>query len=164
MLLEKTYSINGRYLLAGHSCGATLAFQLPEEERGEKLPVPRCIIGSEGIYDIPSLLERNRHPFYRGFVVSAFGDDGAVWTAVSPTTARKGPTKLWEKTGVLLISHSEEDEYVEKEQSVDMLERIKREVREGQEMSYVEARGRHDEVHEKGGELARIIGVGIGRM
>lgn len=161
LLLEKTYGINGRYLLAGHSCGATLAFQLPEEERGEKLPVPRCVIGSEGIYDIPSLLERNRHPFYRDFVTSAFGDDEDVWTAVSPTTARGGPTKLWEKAGVLLISHSEDDEYVEKEQSVDMLERIKREGRDGE---YVEARGRHDEVHERGGELARVIGVGIGRM
>ncbi|KFY86757.1 hypothetical protein V500_07415 [Pseudogymnoascus sp. VKM F-4518 (FW-2643)] len=159
--LEKRYGIDGRYVLVGHSCGATLAFQIPEMGRGgERVPRPRCIVGSEGIYDLPALVERNQHPFYREFVVSAFGDDEATWAAASPCRAAGSP-KLWEKTGLLIISHSDEDEYVEKEQSLDMLERIKASKTDAQEVVYVPAEGRHDEIHEKGGELARIIEVGV---
>lgn len=128
--------------------------------KGGEVPRPRCIIGSEGIYDLPSLVERNQHPFYRDFVVSAFGESESAWAAASPRTAAVG-SKLWEKAGVLLISHSDEDEYVEKAQSMDMLERIKATKTDAQEALYVPAEGRHDEVHEKGGELARIIEVGV---
>ncbi|OBT49617.1 hypothetical protein VE04_09957, partial [Pseudogymnoascus sp. 24MN13] len=114
------------------TCGATLAFQLPETmEGGEKLPLPLGMLGSEGIYDIPSLVERNKHPFYREFVVSAFGPSEATWAAASPRHAATG-SKLWEKTGVLIISHSDDDEYVEKAQSTDMLEHIKATKKDGQ--------------------------------
>ncbi|OBT43356.1 hypothetical protein VE00_05755 [Pseudogymnoascus sp. WSF 3629] len=161
LVLEKTYRINGRYLLAGHSCGATLAFQLPETSAGgEKMPLPLGILGSEGIYDIPSLLSRNQHPIYREFITSAFGPTPSTWSSASPLLARPG-SKLWEKTPVLIISHSEEDEYVEKAQSLDMLERI-REVKGGEGQAvYVKAEGRHDEIHEKGTEMARIVGTGV---
>lgn len=161
LFLENTYHINGRYLLAGHSCGATLAFQIPEMgEGGERVPRPRCVVGSEGIYDLPALVERNQHPFYREFVVSAFGDDEAAWVEASPRRAAAG-SKLWEKAGLLLISHSDEDEYVEKAQSLDMLERIQATKTDAQDAVYVPAEGRHDEVHEKGEELARVIKVGV---
>ncbi|OBT73198.1 hypothetical protein VF21_08710 [Pseudogymnoascus sp. 05NY08] len=161
LFLEEKYRIGGRYLLAGHSCGATLAFQLPETAGGgEELPKPLGILGSEGIYDIPSLVERNQHPFYREFVVSAFGEAESTWSSASPCLAPQG-SKLWEKTPVLLISHSEEDEYVEKAQSTDMLERI-REIKGGKgEVVYVPAEGKHDEIHEKGEEMARIVGMGV---
>ncbi|OBT81515.1 hypothetical protein VE02_09753 [Pseudogymnoascus sp. 03VT05] len=161
LFLEKEYRIAGRYLLAGHSCGATLAFQLPgTTAEGGKLPLPLGILGSEGIYDIPSLVERNQHPFYREFVVSAFGDSESTWwSSASPRLAAPG-SKLWEKTPVLLISHSEEDEYVEKAQSLDMLKRIKETKEDGQAV-YVPAEGKHDEIHEKGEEMARIVGTGV---
>ncbi|KFY70699.1 hypothetical protein V498_10262, partial [Pseudogymnoascus sp. VKM F-4517 (FW-2822)] len=135
LLLEKVYGIDGRYLLAGHSCGATLAFQVPAiSGGGEKLPVPSVIIGSEGIYDIPSLLERNSHPIYREFIISAFGEAEEMWGAASPRLAASGgeEPRLWEKAGVVTISHSEEDEYVEMAQSVDMLERVEGREIEGQ--------------------------------
>lgn len=153
--------MGGRYVLVGHSCGATLAFQVPEVDgRGGDVPKPCCVVGSEGIYDLPSLVERNQHPFYREFVVSTFGDDETTWTAASP--CRAGPSsKLWGKTGVLLISHSDEDEYVEKAQSLDMLDHIKATKTAEQEAVYVPAEGKHDEVHEKGGEMARIIEVAL---
>ncbi|OBT65069.1 hypothetical protein VE03_05209 [Pseudogymnoascus sp. 23342-1-I1] len=165
--LEKRYRIGGRYVLVGHSCGATLAFQLPARiggEGGEEVPVPRCVVGSEGIYDIPALVERNQHPFYREFVTAAFGVDEGVWAAASPRLAAAGEgavPKLWEKAGAVVVSHSEGDEYVEMAQSLEMLERVKKTKREGQEVLFVEAVGRHDEVHEKGGELARVIEVGV---
>ncbi|KFY80559.1 hypothetical protein V499_00605 [Pseudogymnoascus sp. VKM F-103] len=130
-------------------------------EGGEKLPLPLGMLGSEGIYDIPSLVERNKHPFYREFVVSAFGPSEATWAAASPRQAATG-SKLWEKTEVLIISHSDDDEYVEKEQSTDMLEHIKATKKDGQGQAvYLPAEGKHDEIHEKGVEMARIVGTGL---
>ncbi|KFY42270.1 hypothetical protein V494_02489, partial [Pseudogymnoascus sp. VKM F-4513 (FW-928)] len=100
-------------MLVGHSCGATLAFQVPiTAPGGEALPVPRCILGSEGIYDIPSLVARNSHPAYREFVTAAFGDDESAWVAASPLLAhrdRDAKDRLWEEVGIVFISHSEED-------------------------------------------------------
>ncbi|ELR06821.1 hypothetical protein GMDG_08113 [Pseudogymnoascus destructans 20631-21] len=143
LFLDEKYGIGGRSR---------------RRRRGGRLPVPLGMLGSEGIYDIPSLISRNEHPIYREFVVSAFGEREETWSAASPSMAPG--SKLWEKTGVLIMSHSEEDEYVEKAQSVDMLERIKEVKKDGQAV-YVEAEGKHDEMHEKGGEMARIIGTGL---
>jgi acetyl esterase/lipase len=163
IFLERIYGINGRYLLVGHSCGATLAFQVPERYGSEKVPQPACIVGSEGIYDLPSLLVvHNDIPYYRHFVVAAFGNVESAWKQASPHTA-EAPA-IWAKTKVLIISHSEDDELVEKEQAMMMLRRLVETNEWHGQMRYVPARGMHDEVYEKGVELARIIEEGLKSM
>lgn len=161
VFLEKTYGISERYLLVGHSCGATLAFQIPVEGDGmDRTPQPLCIIGSEGIYNLPSLLETHQDsPFYKEFVIAAFGTTESVWDKASPSRAES--SAIWTKTNVLLISHSDEDELVETEQSLQMLDCISK-VKNGRgHVAYVPASGKHDEIHETGKELARIITVGL---
>jgi kynurenine formamidase len=161
VFLEKTYGIGGRYVLVGHSCGATLAFQIPETDGAEKVPQPTCIIGSEGIYDLPSLLavHQDSSSYYRQFIVSAFGGAEDAWAEASPALVRAGA--IWEGTDILLISHSDEDEYVEKEQSLEMLEHISKTKRGRGQAAYVPVHGKHDEIHETGRELARIITLGL---
>lgn len=163
VFLEKTYMINDRYLIVGHSCGATLAFQIPEKDGQEKVPQPFCIIGSEGIYDLPSLVEVHKDsPFYRQFVVAAFGNDKNAWIEASPCTARA--PAIWAKTNALIISHSDDDELVEKQQALMMLERLYTTDEWHGQARYVSVSGKHDEVHEKGTELARIIEEGLTLM
>ncbi|KAJ6131173.1 hypothetical protein N7523_001633 [Penicillium sp. IBT 18751x] len=112
--LQNTYGFGPRYILVGHSCGATLAFQSvmgsvadhremahnPDAEGGtgveavsttpEPLPPrlrakPTAIIGVAGIYDLRRLIDTHRSiPAYREFVEGAFGPDDMVWDAVSP--------------------------------------------------------------------------------
>lgn len=166
IFLEQTYRISDRYLLVGHSCGATLAFQIPEKHGKETVPRPSCIIGSEGIYDLPSLLSTHQdspfYPFYLQFIVSAFGEIESAWIEASPCAA-KAPS-IWAKTKVLMISHSEEDDLVEKQQSLKMLARITETKEWDGQATYVPVFGNHDEIHEKGVEMARIIEEGLGYM
>ena len=91
--LQKLYGFGSNYILLGHSCGATLAFQqvmfsktLPEIQK------PKCIVGLNGIYDLPNLIKdagpKHGHlaPLYEQFTRSAFGDDERSWYVVSPVS------------------------------------------------------------------------------
>ena len=65
------------FVLVGHSAGACLAFQCAS------VPGCRAVVGVEGIYDLPELVEE--YPKYRDFVEEAFGEDNVVWRKASPT-------------------------------------------------------------------------------
>ncbi|CAD0082887.1 unnamed protein product, partial [Aureobasidium vineae] len=70
--LPDTWSIMaGRYVLCGHSCGATLAMQataLLSNGPGAIRP-PVALLGMEGIYDLAALVATHTHPAYREFIV-----------------------------------------------------------------------------------------------
>jgi kynurenine formamidase len=120
-----------RIYLVGHSAGAQLASMLylvPEqslcEDKDELEPIilfgaagVRGIMGVEGIYDIPKLLER--WPSYRDFVVQAFGDDPVVWHAGSPVNYGCAITAEVDRRQLprFLIVHSLEDELVDRGQA-----------------------------------------------
>lgn len=161
LFLEEKYKISGRYVLIGHSCGATLAFQVPIElNHFTMVPQPACIIGSEGIYDLPSLVKHHDHvPFYRQFIVAAFGNVEKAWVEASPYTANK--QAIWANTRTLMISHSEEDDLVDKGQSTRMLERLADTPEWHGQSRYVPVAGTHDETWKEGTELARIILEGL---
>lgn len=160
LYLQRKYGIDKHYVLVGHSAGATLAYQVPQVYNDEKVPVPACIIGSEGIYDIPSLLDVHTHvPFYRQFCVAAFGDDSKAWKEESPTTCTKAA--IWAKTRTCIISHSEEDDLVEKTQATKMMARLKSSKDWRGECKYVAVTGSHMEVFQCGKELARVIKIGL---
>ncbi|KAL1306929.1 hypothetical protein AAFC00_005571 [Neodothiora populina] len=97
--LQRSYGFGDRYVLAGHSAGATLAFQVciarewaafgPHEsgehddagkastEPAKVVLPPRAVLGLEGIYDIAALIayhaSRPYSEIYNAFIDSAFG-------------------------------------------------------------------------------------------
>ncbi|CAG8499768.1 12088_t:CDS:1 [Dentiscutata erythropus] len=129
---------NDRMYLVGHSIGAFLSAQLvfiPEylinaansylkntEKTKELFNSIRGIVGIEGIYDIPSLLER--WPDYKKkFVEPAFGTDPEVYKSASPQyhSCNDAVTTI----PPYLIIHSLEDELVDIDQSNNFYEYVK---------------------------------------
>ncbi|KAL9620543.1 MAG: hypothetical protein Q9160_004904 [Pyrenula sp. 1 TL-2023] len=103
--LQGRYNFGNQYVIVGHSCGATLAFQVAmyagvpwkssgggvygdrkEEEAKMRCQLPVAIVGVEGIYGVDLLLRdyKDVSSAYREFVEAAFGDSRDAWIAVSP--------------------------------------------------------------------------------
>ncbi|OLL25691.1 Kynurenine formamidase [Neolecta irregularis DAH-3] len=73
-----------RFIVCGHSAGATLAFQLAAQLQKEKENGGLVgIIGVGGIYDLNELVQE--YPSYGIFVRNAFGDDEQIWREASPS-------------------------------------------------------------------------------
>ncbi|CAG8801343.1 21403_t:CDS:1, partial [Racocetra persica] len=111
---DKYGYLGDKMFLIGHSVGAFLSAQLvfiPKYLDGIKeLPNSICgIVGIEGIYDVPSLLEC--WPTYTKFVEPAFGTDPEVYKSVSPQYHSIKDTVI--KIPPYLIIHSSEDELVD---------------------------------------------------
>jgi kynurenine formamidase len=109
-IVEK-YSVKD-LVLVGHSAGAFLALQAVTSTNKSPALVDllsrATIVCSEGIYNLPSLIEEQ--PGYSDFVDMAFGTDRAVWKSVSPLG---GDNDVWTQdmfTGTVVIVHSPEDE------------------------------------------------------
>ncbi|KAL2393296.1 hypothetical protein ABEF93_002817 [Exophiala dermatitidis] len=113
-LLHETYGLTeDNYMLVGHSCGATLAFQALQRlcsstspfeslfsqppstsSRSSSTPPPppppppTAIVGLAGIYDLRLLLDNHRDtPYsdiYASFLEGAFGSDKNDWDRASP--------------------------------------------------------------------------------
>ncbi len=171
LYLQETYHFEDRYILAGHSCGATLAFQVAmkrywgsqyESTFALELNVvlPLAVVGVEGLYDLTALVKHHSgESEYRDFVSNAFGSDERVWVAVSPTSGEY--EESWPDGRVVVLAHSREDELVEWEQ-VDLMERaLKAQGWDGasteRRLDLIELKGKHDQVWEEGKELARAI-------
>ncbi|KIV85110.1 hypothetical protein PV11_00845 [Exophiala sideris] len=89
-ILHRQYRLTEHnYILIGHSCGATLAFQaLKRCHENAAFPPPMAVVGMAGIYHLSDLLENHKHgPYadvYASFLKGAFGDDETVWRQASP--------------------------------------------------------------------------------
>jgi kynurenine formamidase len=158
--------VKGHYILCGHSCGATLAMQatalLSAGERGVRSPV--ALLGIEGIYDLNALVATHSHPAYREFITGAFGEEEETWIAASQLCCR---LQKWQ--GNALLIHSVNDELVDMQQTDSMVEKLvmqgftKSTVasgsarNEGKRVSKMVIDCMHDEVWEKGIELAKAI-------
>lgn len=178
--LQETYHFNDRYILIGHSCGATLALQVAmrrywgsqyESTLALELNVepPLAIIGSEGIYDIPALVaEYSSIPAYRDFVANAFGPDEATWKGASPSQADFDES--WPDGRMVVLMHSVDDELVSLKQPERMLVMLKEQGWEEDEGSQrrvklVKAQGlKHDEVWQDGEVLAGVSGKVIDEL
>ncbi|KAI7463581.1 hypothetical protein KC351_g15826 [Hortaea werneckii] len=91
--LQDTFGFGTRYLLVGHSCGATLAFQaammqLPSSSPPASLVTPPlALLAVEGLYDLPALLSHHASdpsPIYQHLISNAFGPNPSDWAAASP--------------------------------------------------------------------------------
>ncbi|KAG9655530.1 alpha/beta-hydrolase, partial [Aureobasidium melanogenum] len=165
--LPDTSSITaGRYVLCGHSCGATLAMQTTAvlSAGHSAIEPPVALSGMEGIYDIPALVATHTHPAYREFVTAAFGQNEETWVTASQLV---GELEKWR--GNVLLVQSSSDELVDVQQTDSMIEKL---VVQGFTRTSTISTGNegkqvwksvidclHDEVWEKGTELAKAIRV-----
>ncbi|KAG9234731.1 Alpha/Beta hydrolase protein [Amylocarpus encephaloides] len=159
-LLQERYGFNSKYILAGHSCGATLAFQtaLPIRTINTSPPFhnPETIVGVAGIYDMKLLVENHSSiSAYRDFTIGAFGHDEKVWDELSPSRF-EGYDSVWPE-GKVYLFHSMGDELVDVAQVDSMAGRL----REGKKM---ELRGvrkdlkkDHDGIWEDGKEMGEAV-------
>ncbi|KAF2862696.1 alpha/beta-hydrolase [Piedraia hortae CBS 480.64] len=167
LYLQEKFSFDKRYILVGHSCGATLAFQVAMKccwgqsglnERGVKPPI--AILGVEGLYDLPGLVNNHSQtPAYKDFISTAFGLDTSVWAAASPVNGRY--CESWTEGRLAVIAHSHQDEMVELDQSISQLSALRRsgfgETNVDRKLKFIELSGQHDQVWHEGTELARAI-------
>jgi len=158
LYLEEKYLISSRYLLAGHSAGATMSFELHNWYLQDiSLPRPTCVVGVAGIYHFEAFLEAHSDiPSYKAFMENAF-PNRSLWERASPYKNRLPGLSTWEHARVVIISHSNEDELVEKAQASFMLERIQRIPSSESKVHFIPATGTHDEIWESGQILADLI-------
>ena len=163
--LQQKYGFEERYLLAGHSCGATLAFQVVMGRRNwissdMEIALPLGILGLEGIYDFVKLRDHHRNiPAYQSFLEGAFGGSEDIWVEASPSSGDYG--KSWPNGRLALVTHSLEDELVEKEQAALMDQTLRRgaagEHSKRTNVFHLLKAGKHDEIWECGTALAAMI-------
>jgi len=169
-VLRRVYGISSNnYVLVGHSCGATLAFQAWKRHIDTGFPLaPGALVGLAGIYDIKALLRNHSTgPFadiYESFIRGAFGDDEKVWVEASPSRfALHG----MDFPRTILLAVADRDELVEPEQRTIMkgtllgnetLESMKSDIGNGNvRYSEVSVPGGHDEMWEKGENMVLVV-------
>lgn len=176
-VLQKKYGFGERYLLVGHSVGATMAFQaalsqhLPWNptvavEFEQKARPPIAILGVEGIYDFPlivrSVPDEVRDKYFEP-TRGAFGKNESVWLEASPAQySAEAYARNWgEGRRLVIVAHSRQDELVDWGQ-VRTIRKVFSERVEGDLIKFetLELKGKHHEVWEKG-ELARAIAEAI---
>ena len=167
--LQDKYGFGDNYLLVGHSCGATLAFQTVMGcfggDQGVQIAQPRCVVGVEGIYDLKGLRDEfKQHTVYQEFLEGAFGKDDALWDGVSPANVQgaDGVEGGWSNGRLAVLAHSLSDELVDFGQSLAMNNRLIRWKeatgdRTRNTLLLQDLQGSHDEIWSKGEEMAKII-------
>lgn len=143
--LQETFGVGENYILVGHSCGATLAFQIPSNS---VIETPAAVLGVEGIYDLKKLRDDHADvPMYQYFTESAFGTNEEAWKEASPTTQKNHTGGFaWEKAKVVALAQSNEDELVNSAQRDVMWEGMERAKVKGRKHILIELKGKHDEI------------------
>jgi kynurenine formamidase len=157
LYLDENYQIGNRYLLVGHSAGATMAFELHNSYlQSGSLPQPVCVLGISGIFDFEAFVENHSEiPVYKKIMDNAFPDK-SLWEEASPYINRS-LGHIWEQAKAVVISHSKHDGLVEYSQATSMLERVRAIAHCSERVHFLEASGAHDEIWENGNILAGLI-------
>lgn len=140
-----------RYILAGHSAGAALLFQVLAKLADYSL-CPAAVIGASGVYDLIDAIEE--YPSYLGMVKGPYGEDKEAWKDVSPTWIARELAGYAGYTGKIVLLHSDDDEDLSWRQTLafkDVVNALPG--REENKALIVTAKGKHDDVPE-GKELA----------
>ncbi|MCJ1382139.1 hypothetical protein MMC17_005251 [Xylographa soralifera] len=166
--LQKEYDIGEEYVLVGHSCGATLAFQVVMDQwrstigsasGTEHFEMPHAIVGVEGIYDQFQLKETYKHSeyaaVYQEFLEGAFGKDEREWSKASPGNADFAHS--WKTGKLAVLAWSKDDELVDELQLVTMRKTLHEGKNENRRDVMIQLTGKHDEIWESGAQLANII-------
>lgn len=157
--LQDKYGFEERYLLVGHSCGATLAFQVTMakwQARGSApVIMPKGVLGLEGIYDLVALRDSHKEiPVYQEIIENAFGNENH-WDSASPTSTEF--SKSWTSGKLVVLAHSVNDELVDQGQLDRMAARLKDWTGAGRRDCILSLKGKHDDVWRQGWELAQSI-------
>ncbi|MCJ1394709.1 hypothetical protein MMC18_007589 [Xylographa bjoerkii] len=166
--LQKEYDIGEEYVLVGHSCGATIAFQVV---MGQWHPtariasgtgdfkMPHAMVGVEGIYDLFQLKESYKHSeyaaIYQEFLEGAFGKDETEWLTASPGNADFAHS--WKNGKLAVIAWSKDDGLVDGLQLFIMRKHLQEEENEKRKDLIVQLTGKHDEIWQNGTQLANAI-------
>lgn len=159
--LQGKYGFGERYAIIGHSAGATLGYQLlmndprpVSKDRYSRRPI--CVVGIAGIYDLKLVVANHATmPEYRSFVTGAFGSEEDEWERASPAKFA-GYEGNWSHGVMAMVVRLKGDELVETEQVDVMRKRLQKSLR-GEVLEYREFEGGHDEVWEKGDQVAGLI-------
>ncbi|OJD22104.1 hypothetical protein ACJ73_06552 [Blastomyces percursus] len=182
--LQDKFQFGERYILVGHSCGATLAFQAVmgsalsagrtgSGTTGPNIKLPIAIVGVEGIYDLRALRDTfKKFPVYQEFIEAPFGSDENVWDGVSPAKVegQKGIEGRWVNGRLATLAHSEADELVDIGQlraMSKMLEMWRARGSQGPTRNVLlldDLKGGHDEIWSKGDALAQVIVKAISEL
>ncbi|KAK2796302.1 hypothetical protein FQN50_009628 [Emmonsiellopsis sp. PD_5] len=183
--LQDKYGFGQRYILVGHSCGATLAFQTvmgkvtssnpmsTDESFGPSIEPPFAIVGVEGIYDIRALRDTfKQYPIYHEFIGAAFGDQEDIWDGSSPARVfgQAGIEGGWKHGRLAILAHSMDDELVDIGQLHTMAKTLKAWETSGTQegnhrvLFLDDLKGGHDEIWSQGSELARVIAKAIDEL
>jgi acetyl esterase/lipase len=182
--LQRRYGFGERYLLVGHSIGATIAL-LACLKADKDFVKPLAVLGMCGIYDFPAL-HRYWGAEYEKMTNNA-GIEQAMYQDASPAHYSRGAFERdWvgkgqgKKKRWFVIAASKGDGRVEWGQ-VEGMQRVfegesdsEKEARKSEGnadedesnvlVDVVEVKGTHDEVWRKGEELARVVAVAVGEM
>ncbi|KAK7526307.1 Alpha/Beta hydrolase protein [Phyllosticta citriasiana] len=169
--LQRSFGFGANYVLAGHSCGATLAFQVAMDharwigaEAAAALAVekPRAVLGLDGLYDMPVIIKDPgpKHEaltgVYDSFTRGAFGDDEAAWHAISPVSVENWKAE-WKEGERAVLAQSKEDSLVPYEQTTKMKAMLTLSRGLGLHIREMECGGDHNELWQKGDRLAEIV-------
>ncbi|KAK3683520.1 Alpha/Beta hydrolase protein [Podospora appendiculata] len=179
--LQRLGAASGPYVLAGHSCGATMAFQAAmDPSRWGLSPAiciaqPAALVGLNGLYDLAGFIASPPAKYaglrdaYAEFTCAAFGDDETAWRAACPATADGWWPREWdagrERRRRVVLVQSCEDSLVPRQQLESMRGYLERE--EGVvEVLEMEALGEHDGIWVSGERMAQIlleVAAGLGQ-
>lgn len=162
-LLQHRYQFGRNYVLVGHSAGATLALQavrsiyngknvnsiIPNAEHFLPGGLPRGVVCTEGIYNIPDLIDE--YPDYLSFVEGAFGPGPShVWYDASPACM---PGWKSDYDGRIVVAQSPEDQLLSMRQTAGFVQMLEN---EGFKVDVEIVGGRHDDVP-RSKELVAIV-------
>ncbi|KAF5505163.1 Kynurenine formamidase [Colletotrichum siamense] len=158
--LQRRYNIQDRYILMGHSAGATLALQLPmgSSSLGAAPPpdvqMPRAIVGISGIYELNAFNGRHDEN-YTQFIAGAFGNDQSAWNKVVPATFPGSFKEALPKKPLIMLAWSPDDTLVDEPEIDGMASKLRN---DGVECTVTKNLTHdHDFVWEDGKQIARLL-------
>ncbi|KAF4981597.1 hypothetical protein FDECE_17659 [Fusarium decemcellulare] len=158
--LQDKYSLSDKYILVGHSAGATLAFQLLmgddvlDGRAPPKALLPTAIIGVSGIFDLVGINERHDGN-YAGFIQAAFGEDQASWKKASPAHFDSSFKERWTGGKLTVLAWSTEDTLIDQPEIDNMSALL---TQQGLKVETLkDLRGEHDFVWQDGSQIARLV-------
>ncbi|KAI0196550.1 hypothetical protein EV127DRAFT_416863 [Xylaria flabelliformis] len=190
VFLQRTYGFGNNYVLIGHSAGGALAFQLlaasplssatsthaasasAKTRQAEGPPLPAAIITFGGLYDFTGINERFGGA-YASFFRSAFGDDPKDWDAAAPIKFSGSYTERWVGGEFLLLGSSKEDTLVDEPEADNMVQRLRDvdgfvegdgSAGEKRLLFLKDLRGDHNEIWERGEEVARMVWIALRKL
>ncbi|KIW23204.1 uncharacterized protein PV07_11424 [Cladophialophora immunda] len=170
--LQNKYGFGDQYLLVGHSVGATMAvlstiaahrsFSKGNPADLPKIEPPMAVLGVSGIYDFPLLHESFAD--YIGMTRNAIPDEADDVLASPARYDAKDYVDAWAATGkkkrVLVIAHSKDDGWVDWKQ-VEAMQKVFAGSGSVIDCEVSELKGQHNDIWEKGAELARAIAQAV---